>query len=250
MVFILIMASIVTFAGYLNALEGTWMRQRVHAFAQPDSAYAQLTLNRHQYGANDSLYREHHAIFYDRLVEAYVKNTYSIHVPFFGVTFDANDLGLIGGLSFVVILMLLRFSLGRERDNLRVLFERAESIQGMLSEVYDALAMRQVFTLPPRAPGTSPPQARTLPRMIVIAPMVVQLLVAINDFATPQYGTTVSRIHTAILYSSHFIFGALMLLLTVDAFRLWITIDQEWTKASVRTFREPDNMKTGEGVDG
>jgi hypothetical protein len=146
MVFILLVAGIVTFAGYLNALEGTWMRQRVHAFENPDSLYARLTLQPKEHGLSDSLYRREHRIFLDRLVEAYVQNTYSIHVPFFGVTFDANDLGLVGGLAFVVILMLLRFSLSRERENLSLLFEHAKSAD-MIATCYFPLAMRQVFTL-------------------------------------------------------------------------------------------------------
>lgn len=58
-----------------------------------------------------------------------------------------NDLAPIGGLSLIIILLLMRFSLSREIKNLNVSFREARH-HSQLCHFYHALAMRQVLTVP------------------------------------------------------------------------------------------------------
>ena len=51
-------------------------------------------------------------------------DSWVIRVPFFGFSFDVNDLGFIGGIGFVIILVCFRLCLSREIDNLRLSFEQ------------------------------------------------------------------------------------------------------------------------------
>jgi hypothetical protein len=87
-------------------------------------------------------------------VLAYVENIRYIKVPFFGISFDVNDLGPIGGFGLVIILMMYRYSLSREIKNLRYAFatvrrrDREEKTSENLNKFYHALAMMQVFTVP------------------------------------------------------------------------------------------------------
>jgi len=90
--------------------------------------------------------------FYGAAARDYVDNAFTVRVPFFGVAFDVNDLGLLVGIGFVVILLLLRFSLGSEIVGLRISFKNVTALSQepgeLLERFYELLAMRQVFTLP------------------------------------------------------------------------------------------------------
>src|SRR5712664_4108298 len=90
--------------------------------------------------------------FYAAAARDYVDNAFTVRVPFFGVAFDVNDLGLLVGIGFVTILLLLRFSIRSEIISLRISFKSVRAMskepREMLERFYDLLAMRQVFTMP------------------------------------------------------------------------------------------------------
>jgi hypothetical protein len=56
------------------------------------------------------------------LEKATIENFYMIKVNFIGVAFDINDLAPITGLSMIVLLVVLRFTETREKNNLRLAF--------------------------------------------------------------------------------------------------------------------------------
>ena len=86
--------------------------------------------------------------FLEHSIRAYVENTYLIKVPFFGVAFDINDLGVIGGLSLIVILLMLRLNLRNFIVCLRIGFAAASSDPRLHQNFYDILAGRQLFAFP------------------------------------------------------------------------------------------------------
>jgi hypothetical protein len=83
----------------------------------------------------------------NELSRAYVDNIQYINIPVFGISIDVNDLGLIGGISLFIILLLYRFNLSREIKNLNISFREAFR-HGHLDTFYHNLAMRQVLTVP------------------------------------------------------------------------------------------------------
>lgn len=94
-------------------------------------------------------------------VRAYVENAYLIRVPFFGVAFDINDLGLIGSLSLIVILIMLRLNLRNFIVSLRIGFKAAGKAN-LHEDFYDILASRQLFAFPPlEDPNQHPHKGRT-----------------------------------------------------------------------------------------
>ena len=86
--------------------------------------------------------------FLQESIKAYVENAYLIRVPFFGVAFDINDLGAIGGLSLIVILLMLRLNLRNFIVSLRIGFKAARKAR-LYEDFYDILAGRQLFAFPP-----------------------------------------------------------------------------------------------------
>jgi hypothetical protein len=81
------------------------------------------------------------------LLRTHMESRLLIRIPILGVSIHVNDLGLIGGITLVVLLLLTRASLSREIKNLNYSFKKA-SQANKLDEFYHALAMRQLFTIP------------------------------------------------------------------------------------------------------
>jgi hypothetical protein len=87
-------------------------------------------------------------MFTEALVKSAAETKYTVHVPFFGVAFDINDVGILGGVALLAVLVLLRLSLRSQIVSLRVGFKKAFACN-QEEDFYDILAARQVFTFPP-----------------------------------------------------------------------------------------------------
>ncbi len=116
-------------------------------------------------------------------VKAYVENIRFVRAPFFGIAFDVNDLGLVGGVAVIIILLLMRYSLSREIKNLNISLREAVD-HGKLPAFYHALAMRQVFTVPHMKGEKRNKWLGVAPRIISILPAIVFLLGVSYDYYT------------------------------------------------------------------
>jgi hypothetical protein len=118
-----------------------------------------------------------------QVVRTYVENVRLIKAPFFGIAFDVNDLGLIGGVGFIIILLLLRHSLSREIKSLRRSF--AAALSGGRSELhhfYHVLAIRQVFTVPEMEGEIRNRFLAKSQKIIVSLPVLVFLMAVYYDY--------------------------------------------------------------------
>lgn len=92
--------------------------------------------------------RDKLAMFAMSMHRTAAETKYTVRVPFFGVAFDINDVGILGGFGLWIILILLRLSLRSEIVSLRIGFKAAFA-SGLGQDFYDILAARQVFVFPP-----------------------------------------------------------------------------------------------------
>jgi hypothetical protein len=117
----------------------------------------------------------------------------NLTVPFFGIVFDVNDLGMFAGLTFIIVLLLFRFSLLRELRNVRLVFKQAQTVDE-LELCYNRLAMQQVLTTPTPIDYEPPAQkfrrllekARGIfweyvPKILYLLPFLTHLNIYIND---------------------------------------------------------------------
>jgi hypothetical protein len=81
------------------------------------------------------------------LMQTHTENRTIIRIPILGIPMHVNDLGLFGGVTLLVLLILMRTSLSREIKNLGYSFKNALANR-KLDKFYDALARRQLFTIP------------------------------------------------------------------------------------------------------
>jgi hypothetical protein len=107
-------------------------------------------------------------------VRGYVENVRFIRAPFFGIAFDVNDLGIIGGIGFIIILLLLRHSLSREIKSLKMSFREAVN-HGHLYHFYQALGMKQVFTVPDMRGEKRNRFLAVSPKIVCLLPILIYL---------------------------------------------------------------------------
>jgi hypothetical protein len=272
---VLVVASVLTFVGFLNSLPNGWIAERLKTLGKagvalnkkPDSwdeedkkslAYLKEKLGpiperyadpkkqdveTHEYEQYKDQYKE----LYVAMVRTYADNTFTIRVPFFGIGFDINYLGLLSGLGFVIILTLFRFCITRELDNVKLSFQVAKK-RTALWEFYHLLAMRQVLTIPPmeieRKFKLWSFIIATIPKLICFLPFVIYAFLTWNDVRTSHpVGENISKTLTdRSLYSDYF-FLLLILLFTVACYWRWTRVDKVWNEywgkaQEERTFKE------------
>ena len=61
-----------------------------------------------------------------KLEEIQTEHVLYLRLPFFGLIVDVNDLGMLGGFAFTVLLLWFRFALWHERANLEMTFAEGE----------------------------------------------------------------------------------------------------------------------------
>ncbi len=168
---------------------------------------------------------------YDSLERTISENVNFIRLPIFGVVVDINDTAVLGGIAFVVLLGLFRFSLLREHLNLKLFFAEARRRHD-LRTWYTMLAMRQVLTVPPTPYHSRRGFWEKLARWLPFFPVGIQLFTIFNDVYSISSGILISPGRTGI----SFIFGSSLLILIVilssACARLSRRIDGEWQLAA------------------
>jgi hypothetical protein len=199
-----------------------------------------------------------------------------IQVPVFGVVSDVNDLGILGGLAFTVILLWFRFSLWQELRNLRLFFEQVRNMSGeKLKTYYHYLAMRQVLTIPKTSNGPQFQPDKTFksylkkalyfpPLMIFyespllsnrrcwsiiekglfVLPLIVQGIVLYHDWHTFHIGEMIGKslAQRSMIVGS--IFFVVILILTVRCLFLSWHTNREWDKAYEQLFKTEQKKET------
>jgi len=186
---ILVVASVLVAIGYYNSLQWSWARHRVKRaysqqykenikrFIDPEGKLDLTTEGLKE----KTLVDKYQDDFQTATARSYVENIRFVRAPFFGIAFDVNDLGIIGGLALIIILLLMRYSLSREIKNLNVAFREAVH-HDQLSLFYHALAMRQVFTVPHMKGEDHNRLLATSPKFICVLPIVVFTLGVAYDY--------------------------------------------------------------------
>jgi hypothetical protein len=193
---ILVVASVLIFIGFYNSARWSWALDRIRRAYDPaeESVLRALdTVNRpgiltevdkQGYTPAENFRTQ----LQQATVRAYVENIRFVRVPFFGNAFDVNDLGTIGGIGLIIVLLLMRYSLSREIKNLNISFREAVH-HNRLCAFYHALAMRQVFTVPHMKGEKRNALLATSPKIVCILPSIIfSLGVSYDYFSVFYYG--------------------------------------------------------------
>jgi hypothetical protein len=168
-----------------------------------------------------------------------------IQVPILGISFDVNDLGLLGGVTFIVMLMWVNYSLWHQSNNLKLAFSFARQLDEdegnarWLYHTYQNLAMRQVLSIPPRPasivaknPGARKLWIRKLSKSLYALPFVVQLAVVLHDWFTADLGTELNWWATLTVLVTGSVFLIFIGVLTVTCFSRWKETFETWKEVA------------------
>lgn len=164
-----------------------------------------------------------------------------VQVPFLGISFDVNDLGLLGGVTFIVLLIWVNYSLWHYSNNLKLTFDFARQLKSneddpnLLYHTYQSLAMYQVLTIPPRPksikprnPGARKLWIRKLYLLLYTLPLVVQMAVVVHDWVTSDIGTDLDWSATWIVLIAGSLFLCFIGILTWTCLRRWQETFETW----------------------
>lgn len=164
-----------------------------------------------------------------------------VTIPLMGNSFDVNNLGHIAGITFIVLLVMLRFTLAREKDNLKIAFDAISeryptgefekqyfrrltlaSSESNTDEFetpinfrrrryhYNALSMSEIFNLPKLDVSRNLLQETKIGLIIknhlFFSPYVVYTLIYLNDGTTFHNGWASSPLLTILSYSFGFLY--------------------------------------------
>lgn len=254
---VLITASVLAFGAFWNSRQGSWINSRVRVASGAEKL---LRLNKEYYAGGtteqrkEEIVRELQSKIYDepkrfisirglqtseeldplikKVRDIQTERVMFIHVPFFGVLFDINDLGMLGGFAFVVLLMWFRFSLWHESSNLKTTFAKATE-KNCLPLSYELLSMHQVLTVPCSL-GKDRPRQRPwgkIALLLFFLPSAVQLTVLAYDAYSFEFGSTISLFNTIVSIAVSLAFLVLIIILTVYCVELSREIERTWKKA-------------------
>ena len=168
--------------------------------------------------------------YVEKLQGLVVDRVIRISVPFLGIDIDVNDLSLLGGITFLLLLMWFRFSLWREEENVRALFDRARKDKE-LCEVFDLFAMAQVLTVPPMKSGAHKGFWAKLPDLLFWGPVAVQFVVVFHDSLTFGFGNILHHISALVGMCVGSMILGLMIWTTLDCRSVASALDHHWERA-------------------
>jgi len=237
LIVVLAVASVLTAMGVLNSMQSSWMVERFENLRNSQDEYLKKYVgacpipanypSKAAYDIEYDLYQRRYLAFMGAASGALVDNRYFIHVPFFGLAFDANDLGFLAGVGLVSVLLLLSFSSGTELENLRLSFKETQRLQ-CFREFYRLAAMRQVLTIPPLPGRTVRRLEKWLAKPVYFLPAGAYLWVLVHDLGTYGVGRSLDSGKTNILITSEFFFLAAILALALMCFVRSRNLDRTW----------------------
>lgn len=166
-----------------------------------------------------------------------------VRVPFLGIQFDNNDLGIFSSIGMAMIALVLCYSMVRHHENVYLCLWKVRRIgeaEGRYSEgqsranfLYHAMAMAQVFASPPTLARWRTPwvlrSIRFSARLaLFFIPVFIQGLVLLHDRDTTEIGMLLNPKMTVITNRTHFGFFIILLLFTMITIVYATATDRRW----------------------
>lgn len=203
LVFIIAVFSVIALTALWNTTPMSWMSMRSKGLesildkcqnqdsAIADSCVSEATKIKGETKSINKTFAELQEKFIN-YKEKTLEKEYFPAIPVLGLTFDINDLGVFCGVAYLLLLLLLAFSLMREHENLFLALGKVRSLHDLsktrkdgescANYLYHALAMSQVLNSPPTLFQWRPPRWKIVVLTTVFfIPVIVEILIILND---------------------------------------------------------------------
>ncbi|HYE55907.1 MAG TPA: hypothetical protein VD996_13740 [Chitinophagaceae bacterium] len=218
--YVLVLVNVLALITVLNSINWNWTDARIHHAKKTIDTLRQKELaatdetDKKRYQDSISVHSEVLKLHERSNVENYI----NIRVPIIGNAFDVNNLGIVAGVSFTILLFILRFTLGREIANLRLALNAItkrypnnanerdfagavpeRELPHLLPSInytrrlhhYNSLSMNEIFTLPPLEITPNRIQKKFIGWLIMriyYLPLITHLFIVLNDISTLRRG--------------------------------------------------------------
>lgn len=178
----------------------------------------------------------------DKIEQEQVSGVIIKNMPFLGVPFDVNDLGIFSGLTYTILMVALWFAMVRHQENLYLsmwkVCEMAQKKDGPNPEgranlLYHALAMSQLFTTPPTLARWQTSFTDQFPRLFFLIPAVMQGYIGWNDLDTFDRGSMVNEKAAVVGWTFEVVTFVVIILAGISCVLHARASDKEW----IKTFR-------------
>jgi hypothetical protein len=236
---ILLVTSILVFMAAWNSRYYGWLQLRLRAAEQKEKTEKARTRAQNPPEATVPPEGRQAASAFDTIQRLAAERSRFVLVPTLGFGFDVNDLAIIAGVSFVLLLVWLHFSIGRERLNVLELFRRARA-DGSLRDAYELLAMTQVLSTPPNLKvefaGSGWGGAT---KYLFWIPLGVQAFVVVHDLATYDRAHALSPDWSIATMALGTGLGLLMIKITRDCWRFSHDLQNDWAAVFDEVYKSP-----------
>jgi hypothetical protein len=283
-----IIASILAFAAYRNADKETWMALRVHlarvaarnAVENPSIDNRLKACHGKNFavvGLKDPCEDVRRAVTWYRrsghgeasfknaleaIEDARVTEMQIVKVPFLGIEFDINDLGVFSAMGLAAIAVVLCYSMVRYYENLYLCLWKIRRVaeregktndpQSNANVLYHTLAMGQVFSRAPTlARWKNHVGLSRLPSLLLlVVPLFIQAIIFRYDWATVRDGSIFSEDLTRVtVWGIETPLSGLLLISTGLSFIYALAADKRWAATffainPMLRHRKPSNWLT------
>ena len=140
----------------------------------------------------------------DEMVKAMIKrrnDLYTVKISWLGIYFDVNDLGLVAGVSLVVILLALNYALMLKYQNIKraITFIKENTQREEHRKYFEVLSTAQTLTLPSDSEKLEfPGVLKFVPRILFALPAFAHIFVLVYDVISAARFDDISPYHVWI----------------------------------------------------
>jgi hypothetical protein len=221
--YILVIVNILSLIAVLNTRPYNWATTRINR-AEASLRVANM----------DTIHKKSLEMLQQSLIRNKVENSQTVRIPILGNTFDVNDLNIVAGVTFLILLFILRFTIMREISNLKIALqaiterypknankkdfieylsnaqaENTKGQDGILENInftrrkhhYNFLSMNEIFTLPPLEIDDKQKVSWFFSwtmNHVYWLPSLIYFFILLNDVSTISIGWTISNTDTFI----------------------------------------------------
>lgn len=170
---------------------------------------------------------------------------YSVNIPWLGLHFDINDLGLISGMFLIIFSLIIAYNLGLKYSNLYKLFNFIDSKCDTDEEkeyYFSLITFSQILKLPDyKSKSISPWLITYIPIILFLLPFIVHVSVFLYDIKTIHAVDTIYPNITFVLIITGLLsFGILNL--CVNSIRIDYKTDRLWDEYENK-FAPPNTIR-------
>ncbi|HVR40060.1 MAG TPA: hypothetical protein VMU84_13265 [Thermoanaerobaculia bacterium] len=241
--YVVIVATILIFITNYNTQPGHWPDRRLHFWFPQSKTESKVP---EQPSAVETLASQDDRLLAmrDEYIRQFTARSILTESPIPGVSIDANDLGILGGIALILVMIVFVLCVIREHENLYLALYKVRKVytadgepyldgQSRANLLYHSLAMNQVVSSPPTLARWRLRDPLRHFGLTFFLPVVVYAWLVFTDFKTRDIGTTYG-VNVIPQLQMEIVFWGVIALLSTVAWLHARAMAKRWRRAFFR----------------